>query len=597
MTRRQSPFLMALGLAACYLALNATALTYGASSWANQVNQSRPHNLVLSSLGVTRKATPIPCFVDPTAAIHTDPRLRLLLVSGLDGSRDSVHATLELANWLTQSAAAAGLRSDCAISVVPCVNIDGLAENLGPRNGVGGDPSRGYPPSPKSAYHSPTNPERSYLWRWIGMHAPDLVLEVRAAPQEGSSFEQTGSDAWAIPRDDPNDSLVRQLANASAANAGTIPSGVLRTGKSVSPEQRLRLFAAVIARYQGKVSAARIELQRRLKRGPLTVAKELSGHYGHDLNNVVYIPAVALIGRLRLGQLTDDSAQLSRVEKIVGPYFRGETATAPKSGSGLSGHLVFCELADRTRGASRQRYVELARNAADLAFDGQGHLRPEMPYHVEMSDAVFMGGPILARVGQLTGDARYYAACIQHLKFMKRLDLREDGLYRHSPLDTAAWGRGNGFPAIGVAMCLTALPARHPDRKQLLTAFRDHLTALAGHQDYTGCWHQVIDRPESYREFTSTCMITFAMIRGVRSGWLDADRYAPHIKRAWYAIRTRIGPAGHLVDVCTGTGKQPNLRAYYDRPAILGRDNRGGAMALLVATELAAYVGPNGQIE
>ena len=175
---------MALGLASCCLALNATALTCGASSWANLVNQSLPHNLALSSLGVTRKATAIPCFVDPTAAFHTDPRLRLLLVSGLDGSRDSVHATLELANWFTRSAAAAELRSHCVISVVPCVNMDGLAENLGTRNGVGGDPSRGYPPSLKSAYHTPTDPERSYLWRWIGMHAPDLVLEVRTTPQD-----------------------------------------------------------------------------------------------------------------------------------------------------------------------------------------------------------------------------------------------------------------------------------------------------------------------------------------------------------------------------------------------------------------------------
>ena len=44
-----------------------------------------------------------------------------------------------------------------------------------------------------------------------------------------------------------------------------------------------------------------------------------------------------------------------------------------------------------------------------------------------------------------------------------------------------------------------------------------------------------------------------------------------------------------LVDVCTGTGKQKNLRAYYDRMAILGKDARGGAMALLVSTEMAAW--------
>jgi hypothetical protein len=30
-----------------------------------------------------------------------------------------------------------------------------------------------------------------------------------------------------------------------------------------------------------------------------------------------------------------------------------------------------------------------------------------------------------------------------------------------------------------------------------------------------------------------------------------------------------------------------SLREYIDRPAILGRDDRGGAMALLVSTELA----------
>jgi hypothetical protein len=44
-----------------------------------------------------------------------------------------------------------------------------------------------------------------------------------------------------------------------------------------------------------------------------------------------------------------------------------------------------------------------------------------------------------------------------------------------------------------------------------------------------------------------------------------------------------------LVDVCTGTGKMKSLREYLDRPAILGRDGRGGAMALLVATEIAAW--------
>jgi rhamnogalacturonyl hydrolase YesR len=139
-----------------------------------------------------------------------------------------------------------------------------------------------------------------------------------------------------------------------------------------------------------------------------------------------------------------------------------------------------------------------------------------------------------------------------------------------------------------MAMVLSDFPENHPDRERMLTAYRDHMRTLVKHQDPTGCWRQVVDRPESYRELTATCMITFALVRGVRRGWLDREEFAPVIDRAWYAIRTRAPENGRLVDVCTGTGKQRDLRAYYDRQAILGPDARGGAMALMAAVELAA---------
>ena len=84
-------------------------------------------------------------------------------------------------------------------------------------------------------------------------------------------------------------------------------------------------------------------------------------------------------------------------------------------------------------------------------------------------------------------------------------------------------------------------------------------------------------------------MITFAMVRGVGMGWLDKETYQPIIRRAWRAIRMRVASDGRLVAVCTGTGKQKNLQAYLDRRAILGPDLRGGAMSLLVSTEIAIW--------
>ena len=41
-----------------------------------------------------------------------------------------------------------------------------------------------------------------------------------------------------------------------------------------------------------------------------------------------------------------------------------------------------------------------------------------------------------------------------------------------------------------------------------------------------------------------------------------------------------------LIDVCTGTGAGPTRRYYFDRAAITGPDDRGGAMALLAAVEM-----------
>ena len=53
-----------------------------------------------------------------------------------------------------------------------------------------GNPTRGYPPS-GPAYHSKTDPEAAYLWRWVGMHAPDLVVDIRGDTQQRWFVPQT----------------------------------------------------------------------------------------------------------------------------------------------------------------------------------------------------------------------------------------------------------------------------------------------------------------------------------------------------------------------------------------------------------------------
>ena len=83
-------------------------------------------------------------------------------------------------------------------------------------------------------------------------------------------------------------------------------------------------------------------------------------------------------------------------------------------------------------------------------------------------------------------------------------------------------------------------------------------------------------------------MIGTAMLRGIRNGWIDRRTYEPLVDHAWKAILSRTGADGRLVDVCESTGTRGLTDAdYLRRTAILGRDDRGGGMAMFFATELA----------
>ena len=316
---------------------------------------------------------------------------------------------------------------------------------------------------------------------------------------------------------------------------------------------------------------------------PQEVASVLLQVYGKKLETVTYIPAVALYARWRFGELTGDATQRTTVLNIL-----GGPRPVPKSQTEFAGHLIYAAVARGSDGELRDRSIAAVRQAADQLFEGPDRKIVRLPSPQEMSDAVFMCGPILCEAGSLTGDARYFDAAVLYLSEMRKLRQRDDGLYRHGHLCNAAWGRGNGFPAVGAAWCLTRLPEDHPGRAELLKSFQTHMAALAKHQTAGGTWRQVIDVPKAYEEFSATAMIGFAMQRGVASGWLDDETYQPRIDRVWLAVQLRIASDGKVSDVCEGTGTQKTLEDYLQRKSIHGFDDRGGAMALLFALERLA---------
>lgn len=494
-------------------------------------------------IGVTRAGSPIHAVIAASALDPTGSSPSVLLVAGLDGSHESVEL------------AAAVLRG----SGVEGYSLSGILNPFPDR-----PPVEAFPPS-GAAYRGQAV-EAQYVWRFLGMLAPDLVVDLRTDERPSRLADALGRGAM-------------------PAAVGRIPAATIRAaaaGEDFETQRTAVLDRLAELARSLPVSHARREMRSRLVREPIEIAKTLEQAYGHVLDTATYIPALALIGRLLLGDL-DGASRLAEVERIAAAYLQGKPSLGERTtGSHLSGHLLFADLHERTR---RPEYLELARKAAEMGFEPDGSLLPSMPFHNAMSDSVFMGCAILARVGRLTGEDRFFRMALRHLRFIRGLDLRPDGLYRHSPLDPTAWGRGNGFPALGLALALSDWPAEDPGFSEILEMFQAHLAVIAQYQHASGAWHQVLDRPESYREFTSTAMFSFAFTRGLRKEWLNRRDFEAVADRAWRAVQARVKSDATLVDVCRSTGRQTSLRAYLDREAILGRDDRGGAMALLAATE------------
>lgn len=453
----------------------------------------------------------------------------VLLIGGLDGPDASVEAVRREVEAFEKTAVA---RRPFRLLAIPLANPDGTPLQF---------------PPPGTAYKE--RAESHVLWRWIGIHAPDLVLIAGSGAGSG-------------------DMLATALSQHAAGFVGRIPSRTVSLQSGL-----LQSLPAPVA-----ASDAHRELDRRRARTPRAAADELARVYGRDFTQPTYILAMALIAQLRLGNTAE-------VLRLAEPYLNGSRDPfAMPSQSALAAHLLFAEIATRTGDA---RATRLVLRAANSGFTEDGSPREFMPLHGGWSDSVFMDIPILASAGALSGERKYFDMAARHFAFMQNIVGRPDGLYRHQASTDAAWGRGNGFPALGQALTLSAFPTDHPAYPSLLAAFQRHMAALAPLQDENGMFREVVDYPGAYPEYSGTAMIATAMMRGIRKGWLAAAAYQPVVDRAWQAVLLRTAADGRLFDVAESTGTRGlTQRDYLRRAAILDLDPRGGAFAMLLATEV-----------
>jgi rhamnogalacturonyl hydrolase YesR len=202
-----------------------------------------------------------------------------------------------------------------------------------------------------------------------------------------------------------------------------------------------------------------------------------------------------------------------------------------------------------------------------------------------------MSVPFLVRLGKLTGDSKYFDdAALQVINFDKYLFDEDAGLYKHgwfqqtNEKSIAYWGRANGWIVWGTSEALLNIPKEHKDYAKMVEIFNAHLSGIIKYQSTEGMWHQVLNKPESFKETSCTAMYIIGILRGVENGWLP-EVYKDNAVLAWNELKSKIAADGTVKDICRGTGIGFDLDFYYNRTRF-DNDPRGLGAVMTAASEI-----------
>lgn len=242
---------------------------------------------------------------------------------------------------------------------------------------------------------------------------------------------------------------------------------------------------------------------------------------------------------------------------------------------------------------NEQRYYDLGVSIADKQWgppEGP-RVKPVSQKYYDMGltwqtrlwiDDMYMITALQAQAYRATNDEKYINRAAKEMVFYLDELQKTNGLFYHAPDVPFFWGRGNGWMAAGMAELLRSLPKDNPNYKRIMAGYKLMMTSLLKYQSTEGTWRQLIDDEASWPETSSTGMFTYAMITGVKNGWLDKEIYGKAVRKAWLGLITYLNEHNDIQEVCEGTNKKNDRQYYLDRKRITG-DMHGQAPLLWCA--------------
>lgn len=321
---------------------------------------------------------------------------------------------------------------------------------------------------------------------------------------------------------------------------------------------------------------------------PQEVGKRVAEHFvssGHVAKGPIIYPEVCTwYGSLTFAEITGDKDLTARLvrrfDPLLTPAERSLVPTERHVDYSAFGSVPL-EIYRQTKDA---KYLELGQGFADRQWDAptSDGLSAETRFWI---DDMYMITILQVQAYRATGDRKYIdRAALEMVAYLDKLQ-QPNGLFYHASDVPFFWGRGDGWVAAGMTEVLRSLPADHPRRARILTGYRKMMAALLKFQSKDGTWRELIDQEEAWPETSSTGMFVFAMISGVKNGWLDEKTYGPAARRGWIALAGYVDQNANVTSICEGTNKKNDREYYLLRKRKTG-DLHGQAPVLWAATAL-----------
>lgn len=297
-------------------------------------------------------------------------------------------------------------------------------------------------------------------------------------------------------------------------------------------------------------------------------------------NEITYPETCAWLGALRYAAVTKNKGLLRQLEERFLPIFGPERRLQPLPDH--VDHTVFgvipLQLYAQT---GKEIYRQMGVWYADEQWTMPRNTKHREAYQALLDqglswqtrfwiDDMFMISAIQSQAYYVTKERKYIdRAAAEMVVYLGKIQ-RPNGLFYHAEDVPFFWGRGNGWMAAGMTELLGLLPEDNPNRPHILESYRLMMRTLLRYQKPDGLWGQLVDDTTTWTETSGSAMFAYAMIKGVKQGWLDEATYAPVARKAWIALTQLIDEKGDLAGVCEGTNKTNDRQFYLNRKTLLG---------------------------